>query len=288
MAEGGYDPMDPTTEKDPLIPKKGDDDDDDIDWNSPIPDPEDPETTQPFTPGAASTPHQPGGPYHPDEEHEMSTLPTEDSGLVHGPGTLAWNSLTFLYPEANATELEAFYDPVTKRLKIKMAGSGKTSYYLMTEDKVSKTEKLNPKLTKEIRKALGESTLGLVSVLQEERDRNMRDIAQKTNRKRQLEEKAAQEVQETRQELDAMRNQIRQLDEEIRELEDKAGSWDEEAIQKLKDEKRAFEAEHQRKKEQYDQANADAKTALQLKVDINDLEIANRKIERQINNLASK
>ena len=37
---------------------------------------------------------------------------------------------------------------------------------------------------------------------------------------------------------------------EIRELEDKAGSWDEEAIQKLKDEKRALEAEHQRKKEQ--------------------------------------
>ena len=289
MAEGGYDPMDPTTEKTPL-PDTGDDDDDDIDISkydihgNPI----DPETTEPFTPGAASTPHQPGGPYHPDEEHEMSTLPTEDSGLVHGPGTLAWNSLTFLYPEANATELEAFYDPVTKRLKIKMAGSGKTSYYLMTEDKVSKTEKLNPELTKEIRKALGESTLGLVSVLQEERDRNLREIGEKTNRKKQLEEEAAQEVQETRQEMDALRNQIRQLDEEIRELEDKAGSWDEEAIQKLKDEKRAFEAEHQRKKAQLDQANADAKTALQLQVEINDIKLANRDIERQINKLGIK
>ena len=61
MAEGG-DPTDPTTEKTPLIPDTGDDDDDDdnLDWNTPIvldpEDPEDPDRTQPFEPGAASTP----------------------------------------------------------------------------------------------------------------------------------------------------------------------------------------------------------------------------------------
>ena len=62
MAEGGYDPTDPTTDKTPLIPDTGDDDDDDIaidwdkfDWNTPV-DPEDPDRTQPFEPGAASTP----------------------------------------------------------------------------------------------------------------------------------------------------------------------------------------------------------------------------------------
>ena len=285
---------DPTTEKTPLIPDTGDDDDDDddaddnFDWNTPVVlDPDDPETTQPFTPGAASTPHQPGGPYHPDEEHEMSTFPTEDSGLVHGPGAPAWNSLTFLYPEANATELEAFYDPATKRLKVKMAGSGKTSYYLMIEDKVLKTEKLNPKLTKEIRKALGESVADQATTLQQERDANRREIVQKRDKLVQLEE-TAQRVQETRQEMDAQRNQIRQLDKKIRELEDKAGPLDEETIQKLKDEKRAFEAEHQRKREQLDQANADAQTALQLQVEINDIKLANRDIERQINKLGIK
>ena len=289
MAEGGYDPMDETT---PLIPDKGGDDDgiDDGDTDfskydihgNPI-DPE-PDRTQLFEPGAASTPHQPGGPYHPDEEPEMPSLPQEQSGMAYPPGEPAWNALTYLYPDASATDLDAFIDPVTKRLKVKMAGSGKTSYYLMTEDKVSKTERLNPKLTKEIRKALGESTLGLVSVLQEERDRNLREIVEKTNRKKQLEEEAAQEVQEKRQEMENYRNQIRQLDDAIRELEDKEGSWDEEEIQKLKDEKRALEAEHQRKREQRDQANADAKkTELQLQVEINDLKLANRDIERQIN-----
>ena len=59
MAEGGYDPTDPTTDKTPLIPDTGDDDDDNawdkVDWNTPV-DPADPDRTQPFEPGAASTP----------------------------------------------------------------------------------------------------------------------------------------------------------------------------------------------------------------------------------------
>ena len=286
MAEGGD--YDPTTEKTPLIPKKGDDDDDGIDWEAPgVLDPDDPETTQPFSPRAASTPHQPGGSYQPDE---MPTFPTEDSGLVHNPGEAAWKSLTYIYPDANATELEAFIDPTTKRLKVKMTGQGKASYFLYTTEKSSNIQHLNPKLSLEIRKALGESALDQASVLQQERERNLREIVEKTNRKRQLEEEeAAQEVQETRQEMNALRNQIRQRDEESRELEDKAGGpWDEEAIQKLKDEKRALEAEHQRKKSQLDQANAGAKTVLQLQVDINDLKLANRDIERQINKLGIK
>ena len=275
MAEGG---SDPTTEKDPLFPDTGDDDDDDddnFDWEAPL----EPDRTQPFEPGGASTP------YHGGEEHEMSSLPTEDSGLVHNPGESAWKSLTYIYPDANATELKAFIDPTTKRLKVQMTGQGKASYFLYTEDKVTKTQKLNPKLTREIRKALGESTLDQVSVLQQERESNLREIVEKTNRKRQLEEEAAQEVQERRQDLDALRNRITQINDDIRELEDKAGSWDEEAIQKLKDEKKALEAEHQRKKAQYDRTNADAKTALQLQVEINDIKLANRDIERQINKL---
>ena len=169
-----------------------------------------------------------------------------------------------------------------------MTGAGKASYFLYTTEKNSNTQQLNPKLSLEIRRALGESTLDQASVLQQERERNLREIVEKTNRKKQLEEEAAQEVQELRQDLDNLRNRISQLDDEIREIEDKAGSWDEEAIQKLKDEKRAFEAEHQRKKAQLDQANADAKTALQLQVEINDIKLANRDIERQINKLGIK
>ena len=62
MAEGGYDPTDPTTDKTPLIPDTRDDDVDDgddpwadVNWNTPV-DPADLDRTQPFEPEAASTP----------------------------------------------------------------------------------------------------------------------------------------------------------------------------------------------------------------------------------------
>ena len=82
MAEGGaYDPRDETTDKDPLISKKGDDDDDDddddpfkgTDWGTipAWPEPEEPETTQPFEPGGASTPYP-----------ETTRLPQEQSGTI--------------------------------------------------------------------------------------------------------------------------------------------------------------------------------------------------------------
>ena len=228
------------------------------------------------------------GQHQPHTDQGLDIILTEDSGLVYGPDASAWNALTHLYPDANATELEAFIDPTTKRLKVKMTGAGKASYFLITEDKVTKTQKLNPKLTREIRKALGESTLDQVSVLQQERENNLREIVEKTNRKRQLEEEAAQEVQERRQDLDALRNRIIQIDDDIREIEYKAGPLDEETIQRLKDEKKALEAEHQRKKAQYDRTNAEAQQALQLQVDINDLKLANRDIDRQINKLGVK
>ena len=69
MAEGGYDPRDETTDKDPLISKKEGDDDDDDDDNDPWanmdlskipaypPEPEpEPEKRNPFEPAASSTP----------------------------------------------------------------------------------------------------------------------------------------------------------------------------------------------------------------------------------------
>ena len=37
--------------------------------------------TQPFDPGAASTPYQPGAPYHEGEQTEMSSMWHEQSGL---------------------------------------------------------------------------------------------------------------------------------------------------------------------------------------------------------------
>ena len=62
---------DPTTENDTNLDwllEHYDDDDDGNDDN----------TTQPFTPGAASTPYQPQGPYHDGEATEMSNFNPDD------------------------------------------------------------------------------------------------------------------------------------------------------------------------------------------------------------------
>ena len=129
----------------------GDDDDDDE---------EETNTTQPFTPGAASTPYQPGNPYHGGEEHKMSHLPQEQSGqdgtrdtepLLEGDEldqrlqqtrqASPWADLTEMYPNANKDALEASYQKDKQgnpRLWVKMVGRGKKAYPLFTKNTVTR------------------------------------------------------------------------------------------------------------------------------------------------------
>ena len=74
MAEGGYDP---TTENKTPWEDHGTDHDDDNDeaWNINLEVPVDPEETQPFEPGASSTP------YHEGEAHEMANMGEEGEGI---------------------------------------------------------------------------------------------------------------------------------------------------------------------------------------------------------------
>ena len=114
MAEGGYDPTDPTNEKTPLIPDTGDNDDDawdNVNWNTPV----DPDRTQPFEPGAASTPA--GG-----ESIPMTTrtrLPQERGDLIdetsfggdEPTGRMAWHEIIGKFEMADEANLRR----VTKR-----------------------------------------------------------------------------------------------------------------------------------------------------------------------------
>ena len=63
----------PIPNEDPNLDYNIDHDDDDDDE-------EEVNTTQPFQPGATSTPYTPGAAYHPGEAHEMTNLPREQSG----------------------------------------------------------------------------------------------------------------------------------------------------------------------------------------------------------------
>ena len=204
MAEGGdfgYD--------DPDLDYQIDHDDDDDD-NQEV------NRTQPFQPGAASTP------YHGGEQHEMQTMIDEQEGL---PGTSyeetpilgaqdqiqrSWDSLTRLFPRASATNLETSYSK-TGRLQVKMAGTGKKSYTLFTRDNNTGRDQLNPKLTKEIKSSLGNSAQQILEQDQNSLKAQRQRLAEVENQERVAQELAAERAQEI-----AVKS--RQIAEEIQNL----------------------------------------------------------------------
>ena len=123
------------------------------------------DTTHPFQPGAASTPCQPGDPYHGGEQTEMRTMLHKQSGLLdtsyeetpllgaEGEQQRSWDSLTRVFPNANAINLETEYNKGEPYVKMK--GYGKKLYKLFTKEKNTGKQQLNPKLSKEIKDSLG-------------------------------------------------------------------------------------------------------------------------------------
>ena len=284
----GIDPTDPTTDKGPLIPGNDDDDDDGIDWDAPIDvGPEEPAKTPPVEPWATSTPA--GG--------ERTSLPRERQGGGGGGGfdlgvtfqdSYAKRELEGEFPNMSLTELEFRTVKAPKSggsvFEVKYHSRDKW-YRLFTKTKGADEKTLNTNLPKEILEALGESAEDQIRALQEQRDRNEAEIQVILQEKEQL-AVDAQVLKEARQELEALKNQAMEYENKIHALEDKAGSFlDEATIQMLKDQKRALEAEIQRKREQYDQTQIKAKEALRLQTEIEELKRANREIDRQKNEL---
>ena len=136
----------------PLMENEEKDDDDD-----------DGDTANPFQP-SHSTPGPSG---------EGIPMTTMNTGKEKGPGIAetsfiegsthsrvseldkkAWESLTGIFPDAKAIELEAFYSK-TGKLQVKMSGHGKRAYPLLTKDKDTGGQRLNPILPRQIKSALG-------------------------------------------------------------------------------------------------------------------------------------
>ena len=104
MAEGGYDP---TTENKTPWEDHGIDHDDDedevwnnVDWNAPL----NPDGTQPFQPGASSTP------YHEGEAHEMANMGEEGEGIPLLP-----KYDDFVYTEDKETLVNKFKEFIKRK-----------------------------------------------------------------------------------------------------------------------------------------------------------------------------
>ena len=287
---------------------------DDIDITDTLPDDDDDDddesnTTQPFTPGAASTPYQPSGssadPYHGGEAHEMSQFPQEQSGqdtdpLLEGDALdqrlqrtqqqSPWADLKEMYPQANKDALEVSYAKDKQgnpRLYVKMVGRGKKAYPLFTKDALTRRLRENPQLSQEIKTYLGKSMFEQMKDFQTQKAQKEAELAAKQKQLQQVEQRAA-ESQRLRHDMDAITNGIRDAEARIRELEDAHGSIDTEAIQRLKDDKRALEAEKQAKQQQLSQLQKDAKQAGKIRAEVDKLRLDKRGLEARLEEMKAK
>ena len=216
MAEGEGTYLNPAYDDDTA----NDDDDQEINRTGPP----DAGSTWAFDPGAASTP---GGQY------EMQTMMHEQSGQpdnsyeetpllgAQAEDSRSWKALIRLYPRASATDLETSYRD--GRLQVKRSGFGKKVYPLFTKDRITKQERLNPFLTKEIKEALGKSAEEIIAEdrvsIREQRQR----LAEAENQQRQAEALAAERGKQS-QEIENLNQQIERTQAHIDALQEDQGS----------------------------------------------------------------
>ena len=251
MAEGGYDPMDTPTEATPFIPDTGDDDDDTNPWNNPdqyqatdegevVPT----DSTQPFEPGAASTPAGEQVPMStrtrlPQEQQGPRTAETSFiTGDTQGRRVLtpleetAWREVSGEFPLADTSKLNMRYKVAPRAgeggggaiIEVKMSGKDKW-YRLYTKTRGASSKSFNDYFPKEIKSALGKSLDEEFTETNQALSRNEQERQAKQKQKEQIEPRAGEEQKLIR-DMGAIRNRIKDDADQIRELEDAHGPLD--------------------------------------------------------------
>ena len=160
-----------------------------------------------------------------EKEKESSTAETsfiEGSPLscVLTSNAKAWDSLTGIFPEAKATELEATYSK-TGKLQVKKFGFGKRAYPLFTVGRGGGEQRLNPILPKQIKSALGPERDTLIVQKEKEIEelhksiREDEEIINNENEQPSERERARERIIEKREQIDALENERDELEERL-------------------------------------------------------------------------
>ena len=202
-------------ETDPLLEHEEKDDDDDE------------ETTNPFQPGGSSTPGEEIPLNTMNREKERGQGIAETSFIEGSPlsrvltsNAKAWDSLTGIFPDAKATELEATYSK-TGKLQVKMFGQGKKAYPLFTKDKNTGEQRINPILPRQIKSALGPEREILMAQKEKEIEelqksiREDEEIANNENEQPSVRERAREKIAEKLEQIDAIENEREELEERL-------------------------------------------------------------------------
>ena len=269
MAEGGYDP---TTENETPWEDHGidHDDDDDEEYTTPL-----------------SSPMK--RPLPPPEDIEMNRLPREQNGWRRQQSQqAAWDALKKMYPQANKDSLEVSYVKIpgeTPRLSVKTIGAPRA--YWLFEPNLFGRWRENTDLPQEIKNLLGKSIEEQIEGFKQLKAKKVAALAAKQKQKKQLEQKA-DEKQKLSREMDSLTNEIRDVDEQKRELEDVHGSMDTEAIQKLKDEKKALEGKKKTIQQQISQLQKDIIQYNTIQEEVNQLRHDTGELDQHLNELRAK
>ena len=268
MAEGGYDP---TTENETPWEDHGiDHDDDDEEYKTPL-----------------SSPIK--QPKPPPEEIEMSQLPREQKSKWQLSKQAAWVALKKMYPQANKEALEAAYvkipGEITPRLSVKTIAA--TRAYWLFEPNLLGRWKDNPDLPQEIKTLLGKSIEEQIKDFKQLKAKKKAALVAKQKQKKQLEQNT-DEIHELNRNIASLTNEIRDVDEQKRELEEAHGPINTEAIQKLKDEKRALEAKKKTIQQQISQQQKDMSQYNKIQAEVEQLTHDTRELDQHLNKLRAK
>ena len=258
MAEGGFDNENPIL--DHALDHDGDDDDDD--------DEEEVERTRPFQPGTASTP------YHNGEAHEMPTVPSEHSGLpetsfdetthlLPPKNNQTWGLVEALFPDINSQKVDAFMEPKSGRIMVKLYG--KRAYYLYTVDSITGEERLNPDFPKELQRALGKDVEEKLNETKKQRNENKKRLIEAERQEKILKEKN-KKLQKATQEQQKLETELEKINTSLTEIENEGGTQLEKQneIDRLKREKSRFERdieEAKKKSKEYEKATKEQQKA---------------------------
>ena len=297
MAEGGVDPTDPTTEKTPLL-TPGDDDDDD-EWKDfdlkQVPGDDDDDRRNTFEPTASSTPA--GSEHIPLKT--MTRLPPEKQGASSETSfttrfptqdEVAKNELEHEFPNLSVLELKFRYRDAPRSggsiIEVRYHNTDKW-YPLYTKSRGEEQKTLNTGLPKQIQQALGKSTTqeineanAALKTLEQQEKTQLIQLHQLDSR--------TKEAQRLRREMDALRNRMADNDAQRLELENEQGPIDPEAIQRLKDEKRELEDEHQTKRKELSALAEAVKTAQQEEEKLNEIRLRKGETERRLGELQAR
>ena len=255
---------DPTTENETPWEDHGIDHDDDEEYTTPRSSPMKP----PPTP----------------EEIEMGQLPREQNGWRRQQA--AWVALKKMYPQADKDALEVSYvkmpGEITPLLSVKTIGAPR-AYWLFEKDFLGRWRE-NPDLPQEIKNLLGKSIEEQIEGFKQLKAKKEAKLAAKQKQDKQLEQ-MADEKQKLSRKMDSLTNQIRDLDEHRRELEDVHGPMDKEAIQKLKDEKRALEGEKKNIQQQISQLQKEIIDYNTQQEEVNQLRHETEELRKTLNEL---